>query len=99
MLDLLLRDASHPRSIAFQMKGLTEFVAKLEQAHGRFASDVLGPAQAALATFPVAELVPASSELDALLQRLELAARRTSDELGLKFFMHASSRSVLSRVA
>jgi uncharacterized circularly permuted ATP-grasp superfamily protein/uncharacterized alpha-E superfamily protein len=99
VLDLLLRDASHPRSVAFQLKGLTEFVAKLEQAHGRFASDVLGPAQAALAAFPVAELAPAGRELAGLLDRLDLAARRTSDELGLKFFMHALSRSVLSRVA
>ena len=76
-----------------------EFVARLEQAHGRFASDVLAPAQTALAGLAAAELVPGSARLAALLAQLELAARRTSDELGLKFFVHAASRSVLSRVA
>jgi uncharacterized alpha-E superfamily protein len=99
VLDLLLRDTSHPRSAAFQVKGLMEFVAKLEHVHGRFASDVLGPAQAALAAIPAGELALGSSWLAALLDQLDLAARRTSDELSLKFFQHASSRSVLSRVA
>ncbi|MBK6866246.1 MAG: circularly permuted type 2 ATP-grasp protein [Ideonella sp.] len=99
VLDLLLRDSTNPRSAAFQVKGLVEFVARLEQAHGRFASDALAPAQAALAGLAAAELVPGSARLAALLAQLELAARRTSDELGLKFFVHAASRSVLSRVA
>ena len=38
VLDLLLRDETNPRSIAFQVKGLAEYVAKLEASHGRFAS-------------------------------------------------------------
>ncbi|HRI17289.1 MAG TPA: circularly permuted type 2 ATP-grasp protein, partial [Burkholderiaceae bacterium] len=97
VLDLLLRDDSNPRSAAFQVKGLVEFVAKLERAHGRFASDLLMPAQDALTGLPAAELVPESGALAALVTQLETAARCTSDELGVKFFMHAASRSVLAR--
>ena len=67
VLDMLVRDDTNPRAIAFQLKGLSEYVVKLEVTHGRFGSDVLAPA--------------------------------LSDELTLKFFSHAASRSVLSLVA
>ena len=99
VLDLLLRDEANPRSAAFQMKGLVETVDKLERAHGRFASDLLGPARAALAALTAGDLAPESAVLAALLDQLYRAARGVSDELGLKFFVHATSRSVLSRVA
>ena len=99
MLDLLLRDEANPRSAAFQMKGLVETVDKLERAHGHFASDLLGPARAALAALTAGDLAPESAVLAALLDQLYRAARGVSDELGLKFFVHATSRSVLSRVA
>ncbi len=36
VLDLLLRDETNPRSIGFQLKGLCEFVDKLEARHGPF---------------------------------------------------------------
>jgi uncharacterized circularly permuted ATP-grasp superfamily protein/uncharacterized alpha-E superfamily protein len=99
VLDLLVRDDTNPRSVAFQVKGLTEYVAKLETTHGRFGSDVLAPAQALLRALDPIDLHPDSTALAACLERLQAAAGALSDELSLKFFSHAVSRSVLSRVA
>ena len=99
MLDLLLRDEVNPRSIAFQVKGLAEYVAKLELSHGRFASDVLAPAHNALRSLDTVDLNPESEALADVLVQLQRAAHAVSDELTLKFFSHAASRSVLSLVA
>jgi uncharacterized alpha-E superfamily protein len=99
VLDLLLRDEVNPRSVAFQLKGLAEYVAKLESTHGRFASDVLAPAHAAQRSLSPADLHPDSESLARVLGQLQRAANGVSDELTLKFFSHAASRSVLSLVA
>jgi uncharacterized circularly permuted ATP-grasp superfamily protein/uncharacterized alpha-E superfamily protein len=99
VLDLLVRDELVPRSLAFQVKGLAEYVAKLEVTHGRFASDVVAPGQTALALLTPDDLRPESETLAALLEQLQRIAHGVSDELTLKFFSHASSRSVLSLVA
>ena len=99
VLDILLRDETNPRSIAFQVKGLTEYIAKLELSHGRFASDVLAPAQAALCDLSPQDLNPESEAVAQVLDQLRRCAGAVSDELTLKFFQHAASRSVLSLVA
>ena len=99
VLDILVRDDTNPRSLAFQVKGLSEYVAKLELGHGRFASDVLGPAQAALRDLGAHDLHPESEALAALIEQLRKCAGTVSEELTLKFFSHAESRSVLSLVA
>lgn len=99
VLDLLLRDEVNPRSVAFQVKGLAEYVAKLELSHGRFASDVLAPAHHALRSLDTADLHPESEALAEVIAQLQRAAHAVSDELTLKFFSHAASRSVLSLVA
>ncbi|ARN20159.1 circularly permuted type 2 ATP-grasp protein [Piscinibacter gummiphilus] len=99
VLDLLVRDDTNPRSVAFQLKGLVEYVAKLERAHGRFAGDVLAPVHQTLTQLSPADLHPESAVLRGLLVQLQQVARTVSDELTLKFFSHASSRSVLSLVA
>lgn len=99
VLDILMRDETNPRSIAFQVKGLTEYIAKLELSHGRFASDVLAPAQAALHDLAPKDLHPESEAVAQVLDELRKCAGAVSDELTLKFFQHAASRSVLSLVA
>jgi uncharacterized alpha-E superfamily protein len=98
-LDLLVRDTSNPRSIAFQVKGLSDFVARLEDGHGTFAGDVLAPAQSALERLVPVDLDPESPALGALLATMQRTAATVSDELTLRFFSHAASRSVLSLVA
>ncbi len=99
VLDMLLRDDTNPRSVAFQLKGLAEFVAKLELGHGRFASDVIAPAHTALRDLRPHDLHPESPAVADLLDQLRRCAAAVSDELTLKFFSHAASRSVLSLVA
>ncbi|HEY0821784.1 MAG TPA: circularly permuted type 2 ATP-grasp protein, partial [Rhizobacter sp.] len=99
VLDLVVRDDTNPRSVAFQVKGLVEYVEKLERTHGRFAADVLGPAQAALQALQPVDLHPESEVLAQALDLIQRAAHTVSDELTLKFFSHAASRSVLSLVA
>jgi uncharacterized alpha-E superfamily protein len=99
VLDMLLRDEVNPRSVAFQAKGLADYIAKLEATHGRFASDVLAPAHAALRALGADDLHPESEVLAQVLDQLHKAAFAVSDEMTLKFFSHAASRSVLSLVA
>jgi len=99
VLDILVRDDTNPRSIAFQVKGLTEYIAKLELSHGRFASDVLAPAQVRLQELTAQDLHPESEALEQVLDQLRKCASTVSDEVTLKFFSHAESRSVLSLVA
>ncbi|MBS0446208.1 MAG: circularly permuted type 2 ATP-grasp protein [Proteobacteria bacterium] len=99
VLDLLVRDEANPRSIAFQLKGLSEYIAKLEASHGRFASDVISPALASLKALAPIDLDPESRALGDLLEQTRRTAASVSDELTLKFFSHAMSRSVLSLVA
>jgi hypothetical protein len=85
--------------VAFQVKGLSEYVAKLEQDHGRFAGDLLAPMKAGLDALSPTDLDPDSPVLLALLEQVQRAGHMVSDELTLKFFSHAASRSVLSLVA
>ncbi len=99
VLDLLIRDEANPRSLAFQMKGLSEYIGKLEASHGRFAGDVIAPAHAALRELAWQDLDPDSERLAHLLEQLHDCANAVSDEVMLKFFSHATSRSVLSLVA
>ncbi|MDE2300602.1 MAG: hypothetical protein KGK18_20865, partial [Burkholderiales bacterium] len=79
--------------------GLAEYIDRLELGHGRFASDVLAPAHAALRDLNALDLDPESPALAQLLEQLRRCASAVSDELSLKFFSHAQSRSVLSLVA
>jgi uncharacterized alpha-E superfamily protein len=99
VLHLLVADAANPRAVAFQVKGLVEFVAKLEARFGPFAGPALGQGAQRLLELPPAELDPESPRLAELLALMQRSAASLSDELTLKFFSHAPSRSVLSMAA
>ena len=95
VLDMIVRDAANPRSLAFQAKGMAEFIAKLEASHGEFASTILAPAHAALGALTPAELRPESEPLADAVDALQHAAYAISDAISLKFFSHAVPRSML----
>lgn len=99
VLDLLVLDETNPRSLAFQMKGLVEYTSKLEARHGAFAGASISQAQAALQRLMPESLHPDDTQFVQLLDQLQKASHALSDELTLKFFSHATSRSVLSLVA
>jgi uncharacterized alpha-E superfamily protein len=95
VLDMVVRDEANPRSLAFQAKGLGDFIARLEAGHGEFASTVLAPAHAALRALPAAELRPESAQLAEAIAQLQGAASAISDAVSLKFFSHAVPRNML----
>jgi uncharacterized circularly permuted ATP-grasp superfamily protein/uncharacterized alpha-E superfamily protein len=99
VLDMVVREEANPRSLAFQAKGLAEYIAKIESTHGRFAGEALAPAHAALRALKPADLAPESDVLAQTLARLQRAAYAVSDDISMKFFSHAVPRSVLSLVA
>ncbi len=99
VLDMVVRDEANPRSLAFQAKGLSEYVAKIEAIHGRFAGETLAPAHAALRALKPGDLDPESEGLAQTVAQLQRAAYAVSDDISMKFFSHAVPRSVLSLVA
>jgi len=99
VLDLLVRDEANPRSLAFQLKGLADYVAKLEMSHGRFAGDLTAKATDALRGLAPDDLSPESEALAEVLDLLQHTAHAVSDALTLRFFSHVASRSMLSLVA
>lgn len=99
VLDLLVRDEANTRSIAFQVRGLGDFVRRLELLHGPFGTHVLARHAEVLARLEPADLRPDSERLRGLLQALQQAACGLSDEITQKFFAHARLRSMLHLVA
>jgi uncharacterized circularly permuted ATP-grasp superfamily protein/uncharacterized alpha-E superfamily protein len=99
VLDMVVRDDANPRSLAFQVKGLGDYIAKIEAIHGRFASETLAPAQAALRGLKAIDLDPESDLLARTIAQLQRAAYAASDDISMKFFSHAVPRSVLSLAA
>jgi uncharacterized circularly permuted ATP-grasp superfamily protein/uncharacterized alpha-E superfamily protein len=89
VLDLLVRDVTNPRSVAFQLKGLQDFVGRIGDAYGAAIDETFDPAMMALeAIDPGADLQHGSARLAALLQEWHDASFRLSEQLGLRFFSH-----------
>ena len=84
-----MRDVTNPRSVAFQLKGLHDFVGRIGDAYGEGIEENFEPAVMALeALDPGADLQHGSARLAALLQGWHDAASRLSEQLGLRFFSH-----------
>ncbi len=89
VLDLLVRDVHNPRSVYFQLKGLNDFVGRIEEAYGDGIEERLDAAVQSLeAIDPGADLRHGSTRLAALLQEWHDASFRLSEQLGLRFFAH-----------
>ena len=89
VLDLLVRDVANPRSIAFQLKGLHDFLGRIEDAYGEGVEERLDASVMALeALDPDADLQHGSARLGALLEEWYAASYRLSEQLGLRFFAH-----------
>ena len=96
MLDTVLRDPANPRSLAFQVKGIADFVVRLEARHGAFGSDLVGDAVARRREPPAHDLQPESDRLQRAVLDAQRMAHDVSDALSLKFFTHAVPRSQLA---
>ncbi len=99
VLDMVVRDEANPRSLAFQVNGLADYIARIEASHGGFAGETIAPAQAALRALKPADLDPESELLRQLVDQLQRAAHAVSDDISMKFFSHAVPRSILSLAA
>ncbi|MEK7883121.1 circularly permuted type 2 ATP-grasp protein [Methyloversatilis sp. NSM2] len=90
VLDLLVRDETNPRSVAYQALGLTDYLARLAAQFGALEPAALSDAVAELLSLrPEADLHTGSTRLDTLLERLSSAAYALSEQLGLRFFSHS----------
>jgi uncharacterized circularly permuted ATP-grasp superfamily protein/uncharacterized alpha-E superfamily protein len=89
VLDLLVRDVHNPRSIYFQLKGLNDFVGRVNDAFGEGIDERLDAAVRELeAIDPGADLRHGSARLSELLRSWHDASARLSEQLGLRFFAH-----------
>jgi uncharacterized circularly permuted ATP-grasp superfamily protein/uncharacterized alpha-E superfamily protein len=94
VLDLLVRDEANPRSIAFQVFGLRDFVRRLVELFGEFGDErFLGPAADLQAIDPAADLKHGSEKLAALLGEWHDASSRLAEQIGLRFFSHVGESS------
>jgi uncharacterized alpha-E superfamily protein len=94
VLDLLVRDDANPRSIAFQVRGLSDYVRRLEIMFGEFGDEKMqAPAAALAALDPGTDLRHGSARLAQLLEDCESAAGRLGEQLGHRFFSHVGEAS------
>ena len=90
VLDLLVRDETNPRSVAFQLLGLRDYIARIAAAVGYAGPERMEqPVLELRALDPAADLQHGSARLARLLDDCYGAAHRLSDQLGLRFFVHA----------
>ena len=92
VFDLLVRDDSNPRSIAFQLKGLHDYLVRLGNALGDCGADSLAPSMALLKSLEADDLQPGSERLASLIEGLLEASYTLSEQLGLRFFSHSTLR-------
>jgi uncharacterized circularly permuted ATP-grasp superfamily protein/uncharacterized alpha-E superfamily protein len=94
VLDLLVRDEANPRSIAFQVRGLHDYVGRLTEMFGEIGDEKLEAAVAGLAALdPATDLRAGSERLGLLLDECYGAAYRLGEQLGHRFFSHVGESS------
>jgi uncharacterized alpha-E superfamily protein len=94
VLDLVVRDDTNPRSVAFQLAGLADVLARIDRALGAGTSAGLVP-QALAGLGPLDDPAALAPE-PALAERLDAiadGAAALSDRLSLRFFAHADDRN------
>lgn len=93
VLDLVVRDDTNPRSVAFQVAGLTGVLAQIDRALGAGGSALVPPALAGLGPLDdPSALVPEGALADRL-DAIADGAAALSDRLSLRFFAHADDRN------
>lgn len=97
VLDLLALDESNPRSLAFQVKGIADYLERLAKALGPCGGDAFAGLRQRFADFePVRDLAQGSDGLMQLVQAVEQASITLADELGLQFFSHSINRQTFA---
>lgn len=93
-LDLLVRDPANPRSLAFQLHGLDQYLERLEKMQGECGRSRLRRFVVQLDALDAArDLSPDSTVFQQWIVDLTDAVLTLSDDIALKFFVHATNRS------
>lgn len=94
MLDLLICDPTNPRSIAFQVNGLNDYLVKVADTYGDAVDEDFGAARASLESLDAGrDLRHGSETLIAQIDGWYGAAFRLSEQLGRRFFSHVGETS------
>ncbi len=97
VLDLLILDEANPRSVAFQLLGIHDYLRKMSTLFGEFGEATLEPLDASVAALraiqPERDLRHRSENLITMLENWRAAGHRLSEQLGLRFFSHAGEFS------
>lgn len=92
VLDLLLCDATNPRSILFQLNGILGTLDKIAQTHGPCGAHLLAPLkEEVVALQPDTDLNYGNARLSDLLNRIQSASAALSEQLGVQFFSYSDS--------
>ncbi len=87
LLDLLLLDDTNPRSVVFQLEGLTKYLHNLESSHGACGTEILIPLTNQLRKLqPEQDLRPDSPLLLSLLQEINDTSNQIALKIELRFF-------------
>ena len=87
LLDLLLLDTGNPRSVAFQLYGLNDYLLRLEEIYGPCGAELLAPLLKAFGEIDLdRDLRPDSERLLALLRNLQSVSYTLSEHIGQRFF-------------
>ncbi|MBL8382517.1 MAG: circularly permuted type 2 ATP-grasp protein [Burkholderiales bacterium] len=89
LLDLLLRDESNPRSVAFQLLGVHDYLVRLAESYGPCGAEALRPLIDDMAALdPRTDLDPASPRLRRFLDRLTAESFAVAERVTQRFFSH-----------
>ncbi len=94
VLDLLLLDASNPRSILFQLDGITKGMDKIALAPGGCGEAEMQAVRAELlALAPATDLYRGNARLTQLLLRIRRASEAMSELISVQFFSYTGERA------
>ncbi|MBY0239325.1 MAG: circularly permuted type 2 ATP-grasp protein [Burkholderiaceae bacterium] len=100
VLDLLLCDATNPRSILFQISGILGALHKIAKTHGACGEELLAPLHAELVALePGADLNYGNAKLTDLLNRIQLASAALSEQISVQFFSYTDNGQQRSRTS
>ncbi len=87
LLDLLLLDDTNPRSVVFQLEGLTKYLHNLESSHGPCGTEILIPLTTTLRKLqPEHDLRSDSPQLVKVLEEINFASNQIAHKIELRFF-------------
>ena len=100
VLDLLVLDDSNPRSIVFQLKGLTNHLNRLVTSYGSFGEDILVPLLEELQSLsPATDLYCGNQRLIDLINRINQTSFTMSEHIGVRFFSYTGMKLYGTRKA